>query len=186
MEKHHQNCQDRSGSQYLRRAASERHVDAAADRRVVPGRGDEASPIPASAQGGQLASWQWHVQRGLLLALGSQFGSTEVAFCCDGSEGCRNDPWACMIGIIQYCVIGDQAMWLLDVDPGPGSAHSGCPASPCICSGHWRGDMQKGCEGINTTTTTTMSNDDDYNTTTTNMTTTTTKATTTTTVPPRP
>ena len=30
------------------------------------------------------------------------------------------------------------------------------------------GDLQKGCEGINTITTTTMSNDDDYNTTTTN------------------
>ena len=92
-----------------------------------------------------------------VVALGLQFGSTEVAFCCDGSEGCsvrqhcgtRNDPWACMIGIIQYCVIGDQAMWLLDVAPGPGCAHCGCPASPCFCSGHWRGHgRQEFCKRV--------------------------------------
>ena len=70
-----------------------------------------------------------------VVALGLQFGSTEVAFCCDGSEGCsvrqhcgtRNDPWACMIGIIQYCVIGGpgDVVALFAVAPGAGSAHCG-------------------------------------------------------------
>ena len=54
----------RMGVDQIRRTASELHVDAAADRRVVPGRGGEVSPIPASVRGGKLTSGQGHVRQG--------------------------------------------------------------------------------------------------------------------------